>query len=474
MGKLKIVSTSFLFFLTYLFFTPLVIASSESAKVTVRSIVGVNLSITASSNNVNFQVTPTSQGSLITKNLNITVSTNSDSGYTLSMSNQDDNNSLITSGHGAVISSITTPDLPAGSFPLNSWGYSLDNLKYQPIPKLAAINLTTTDLPTNTSVTALSFATKVSQDALSGNYQDTIIFSAVANPAHYPTFSGIKNLQDMTTRICNTETTPLSSATQATLDSSNDPNFVPEAELRDTRDNKTYIVRKLADGKCWITQNLDLDLNAGVTLTSQNTDLNSKTSWTPNNSTHTSTGIAWTIDPSGNQAHSYDPGNIYYTGTSSPQPSSSSGPKYAHAGNYYNWYAATAGSGTYSMLTPGQEAEDSICPKGWKLPYGNNQTSYSIAGGDYRILTNTYDITKWKNTANTDSGLLTFPLHFVRNGYYYYSNGQVNSQGTNGYIWSSSVYSHDHAHSLYFYSGHVSPQTSHHKGYGFPVRCIVR
>ena len=54
--------------------------------------------------------------------------------------------------------------------------------------------------------------------------------------------------------------------------------------LIDTRDNKQYLVRRLADGNCWMVQNLDLDLAsfAGTrNLTKENTDLNSKEYWNP-------------------------------------------------------------------------------------------------------------------------------------------------------------------------------------------------
>ncbi|MBQ9019875.1 hypothetical protein IJ096_00930, partial [Candidatus Saccharibacteria bacterium] len=35
-------------------------------------------------------------------------------------------------------------------------------------------------------------------------------------------------------------------------------------------------------------------------------------------------------------------------------------------GNLYNWYAATATTGTASLKNT--DAPDSVCPKGWKLP----------------------------------------------------------------------------------------------------------
>ena len=48
---------------------------------------------------------------------------------------------------------------------------------------------------------------------------------------------------------------------------------------------KYYWVAKLADGKCWMTQNLDLDLSTSKALTSADSDVAS--SWTPGYSTAT-------------------------------------------------------------------------------------------------------------------------------------------------------------------------------------------
>ena len=55
-------------------------------------------------------------------------------------------------------------------------------------------------------------------------------------------------------------------------------------DLVDTRDRKDYLVRRLADGNCWMVQNLDLDLAdfAGTEdLTNKNTDINSRVYWDP-------------------------------------------------------------------------------------------------------------------------------------------------------------------------------------------------
>jgi hypothetical protein len=60
-------------------------------------------------------------------------------------------------------------------------------------------------------------------------------------------------MQEMTTAICATATTPNASATTYITTYTADKTKVPQTTLRDTRDNKTYTVRKLADGHCWMT-----------------------------------------------------------------------------------------------------------------------------------------------------------------------------------------------------------------------------
>ncbi|MBQ3445488.1 hypothetical protein IJG29_02050 [Candidatus Saccharibacteria bacterium] len=101
-------------------------------------------------------------------------------------------------------------------------------------------------------------------------------------------------MQDMNAAICNKVTTPLTTDAAST----------PQAQLIDIRDNKVYWVAKLMDGKCWMTQNLDLDLGS-VALNSDNTNINpntpvnsdtgyslvdNKITWTPTRSTIDSTG----------------------------------------------------------------------------------------------------------------------------------------------------------------------------------------
>ena len=48
---------------------------------------------------------------------------------------------------------------------------------------------------------------------------------------------------------------------------------VAQHTLSDVRDNNTYTVRKLADGNCWMSENLRL--NGGTTITPANSDVSS-------------------------------------------------------------------------------------------------------------------------------------------------------------------------------------------------------
>ena len=79
-------------------------------------------------------------------------------------------------------------------------------------------------------------------------------------------------IQDMNSTVCNRVT------------------VVPDQlQVIDLRDAKVYWIAKLADGNCWMTQNLDLNLDANVTLTPADTDI--RQNWKPQNSTYNYDGL---------------------------------------------------------------------------------------------------------------------------------------------------------------------------------------
>ena len=220
-----------------------------------------------------------------------------------------------------------------------------------------------------------------------------------------------------------------------------------------------------------MVQNLDLDLKNNVTLTSANTDLNSKTTWTPQYSTQTTAGTTW-AENGGDVARSMDPGNIYFPGGTGSGTAgryenfqgATSGQPWEHIGNYYNWYAATAGSGIASMWNDGVNdvARDSICPKGWRLS--------PVMTGEYLI----QDVYMLDNNDAGAAKALQFPLNHVRSGYYSYYDGNIYHQGYSGSWWSP-IAGGSNANAFYIVNqnpNRLDPRFQNRKGFGLSIRCV--
>ena len=261
--------------------------------------------------------------------------------------------------------------------------------------------------------------------------------------------------------------------------------------LIDRRDGKYYWVAKLADGNCWMTQNLDLDLTEGVELTPDDSDVSS--SWGPprtteqpgtitSASTNTET-YSWDLgmyvksDPDGYGNYcdvvkgfsDADCTSAGWTNVSSMTPMEDgnatdviSGSTYnAHylVGNLYQWNAATAGTG--GTITSA-EARDSICPKGWRLPT-------STSSGEFRALMTKYSITS--NTAGS-TAITQSPLYFHPSGYV--NSGLLWDAGNYGFYWSSTAYSStSRAYYLSFTSGDVTSSGDRTRYSGQSVRCLA-
>lgn len=354
----------------------------------------------------------------------------------------------------------------------------------------------------------MCFGAKVNGNQTADTYSNTVTLSVVAQPKVVRKFGGITTMQEMTSSIC-------SAAAE------NDT-----AYLRDTRDNKSYWVTKLKDGNCWMSQNLALDLSTSTTLTSEKSDVSS---WTPGHNTSskptdgsTTATETWSwnlgdyviTNPTATTAcssnntglstcsgqftnvsgwtPSSDP-NFYreelYSGTDGStctktaatpiNPSATGACKVydAHflAGNYYQWNAATAGTG--GTITDANAA-GSICPRNWKLPNSN-----STAKNSFEYLLQQYGVnsslTGTIGNAELQADILydiaLGPLFFVRSGYVETYDHRLEYAGRTGIIWSSRAYpDHDPkmAYALYL-ATNVS--TSNYGGYyyGYSLRCLV-
>ena len=324
----------------------------------------------------------------------------------------------------------------------------------------------------------------------------------------------IKCMQDIT---ANNKSTVLASMTEEA-----------QYTLKDKRDGKEYKIAKLADGKVWMTQNLDLDIDSSGTYTNEDTDLgwNTQTntyqtaSWTPSRSTYATSAnnihewcqggtynAQYGYCENNNTPESYDPGDLYWNTTTSGSsvwsvyssscdyststPScdeslnplstyvSSTGTEQYHLGNYYNWAAAIASNdasvyGVYNETTyeyENQETHQSICPAGWTLPYVayNNNTYQSE--GDFADLWTEYGWTD-DDGFNDISTIWSAPLYFIPAGNF---NGNLGYAGNSGRFWSSVALGDKYARNAYFIvDGRAYPVVSGGRYNGYSIRCLLR
>ncbi len=310
----------------------------------------------------------------------------------------DGNSNLTGTTHGEVITGVGSNVLPS-DFSDNTWGYVLTDNTSTSDNTLAYSTLPTYDTNSPLQYTSaanpsdgnhdlkLTFAAKINANKPADHYTTKAMVSVAAD-AKALTLSDITYMQDMMPDIC-----------------ANSPEHQTK-QLIDKRDNKSYWVTKLKDNHCWMTQNLDLDLD-GRTLTPEDSDVT--TNWVSSTGAPElwlATNAEGIYDPT--LVKYYDPGT-YVENTPNEldicggtvddlagieditncadngiinvtNMTASSDPDFgdeitdntynAHylLGNYYSWPAAVANDTT--------AANQSICAKGWALPNSYNQAGY--------------------------------------------------------------------------------------------------
>lgn len=274
-------------------------------------------------------------------------------------------------------------------------------------------------------------------------------------------------------------------------------------QLIDSRDNKKYWVAKLADGNCWMTQNLDLDLKDRTlepsdsdvsepwsfddeggswynSLNQASTSYSAIQGWDLGEYVKTSptatTGCGQITDLSKctSQFTSVAGKTAYTTDVNGGKlPADNvavSGNNYdAHylVGNYYSWAAATAGSG--NDVESSGDATSSICPANWRLPLSSS--TYNETPGSFYYLLNQYSLTS--SPASDNNNIATSPLYFVRSGYVYPNYLRLSHAGDHGAYWSGRAPSSNDAYYLNFYSSYVYPSSDYSRYFGHSVRCVA-
>ena len=455
-------------------------AADPSASTAIRTNVKVAPILSLSDGNpatdtATVKVTPTENGTFNSKTLPVTVSTNNETGYSLYLSIADGktDNQLKPSAetNSSVINPVTgTPTPTSTGFAANTWGYNLSasepddtNTAYSAVPLDRTTPQQTTSAPTSGAGDSykLTFGTKVDTNLPADTYSTQVVLSAVTNPAYIPTLSALSNMQDITPEIC------AKSAENET------------ARLMDTRDNKLYWVTKLKDGNCWMTQNLDYDIPAGGITGDQaaKTDLSDGRTWAtgdpsssnPYPAQATTTEIYYNTSDTG--TYSYDPGLVVVSGTEFvPYESRPEGTdEHQLVGNYYQWNAATAGTGAL-VSQKGEDATDSICPKGWQLPTLTGNTSA------YNLMTKYPDIFSGLaledgNTGTATEAATQDPLFFGYTGFV--SRGAMYGVGQLSIYWLSTLYSEDYAYVFGVAPGMATASGWLGRGYGLSIRCLA-
>jgi uncharacterized protein (TIGR02145 family) len=119
--------------------------------------------------------------------------------------------------------------------------------------------------------------------------------------------------------------------------------------------------------------------------------------------------------------------------------------------------------------TTSETVGTSICPTGWKLPYGRNTGNGATSGGFY-FLGDKLGATA--SSATSSNIWRSYPNNFIYSGYF--GNGSPRGRGTYAYYWSSTASSGNYSYDLGLNSSYVDPGTNYNsKYYGFSVRCIV-
>ncbi len=438
--------------------------------------------------------------------INVSVATNASHGYTLSATVGDslhNNTNLTHANNTDIFSSIAMDANLANLTTDNTWGYSYKNniattptwSSYSGLSNSASKVLFNTDNNSSSSVD-FKIAAKASETQPSGIYTGTINFAATTKPIP-KTIDDIAYMQTFA---------ELDAVDLASVKSSMTLNSA--YMLKDIRDEKEYYVTRLEDGNVWMTQNLDLDLSHDRPLTSNDTDLNDSSlsgaysvgytydtsdniiSWTPKNTTRdyqNNTGTAWVNN--NNMAYSLDPGEWYWDGDDSGttacnylttacdhfSQTQSETNTHLSIGNYYNW-SATIASDNGSSLTASTyndvtlNPQNSICPKGWRLPTISSQSNIvSGSTNEFARLNYLYN----SGATNTDIRLISSPLWFVRAGLVS-SNGNLVYSGSGTGYWPSTVYGSGQAYYLDFSATNVNPTNHVNMFFGRSVRCVAR
>jgi uncharacterized protein (TIGR02145 family) len=243
--------------------------------------------------------------------------------------------------------------------------------------------------------------------------------------------------------------------------------------LTDIRNNQKYLVGKLADGNCWMLNNLKISLldvadNPALTNSGIDTAVLAAQTAPANADDGTYYDAPRYYDPTCN-ADGGDPTNNGYTCDDSDGDLTSE----RFYGYLYNWCAAKGGtpeSCVSSSSYPTPTAID-ICPANWHMPTGDSSGEFAVLNGSlYNNTPSPADVTSNAlHAVNFQfSGAFRGVFAGIRNGSHWLNQDDV------GFLWSASNRSgYSSAHYLIIYINSVDPDSYDDRMLGMPVRCLI-
>lgn len=373
--------------------------------------------LTIASNQTNLTITIPEGGGTAQATTDLTTSTTNPTGYKLTANLSQPEPGISIKLKGGDIT--TSTDLTAGA---------------------PALTLKTTTEASSNDTTEVTLNFTIDGTVTPGKKELKLNYSIADNEVE----EELATLQSFTTAQCNTLPTYTGSNEEAVI------------ELTDTRgDNQIYQVAKLADGNCWMLDNLKLGSTTGtLELTPQDTNIVSNLTL-PQVTASAPMDTQEEIDALLDTPFVFGP---------VPGDTNSGATNY---GYLYNWSAATAGESRTSHDENAGNAPYSICPANWRLPTGG-------PGGEFSALDIAFGGTG--NGANNGEPNIALwqhdgPFKGTLSGYW---AGGFDDQGDYGYLWSASAYPGNvvGALSANFGSGNVDPAYYDYRFLGLGVRCL--
>ena len=219
----------------------------------------------------------------------------------------------------------------------------------------------------------------------------------------------------------------------------------------DARDNRTYWVQKLSDGRCWMLTSLSY-AGGGTNTYGDVKNLSNGTS----DASMTYTQAKYYVSSNANATTEPTAPSVATTGE-------------GEYGYHYNWCAAM-GNQQGTDACSGTDTTDvntaiTICPAGWGLPTGNTDSEFSALIGAI------------KGATNGDAGPKSTWLSQRSGSWYGSFTGQsiqyASPNAGNGLYWSVTPASTTNTRTLFLDQGSLTSSFSTGKNGGQSVRCVA-